>query len=190
MVPADSCRISRVPHYSGAVSLIRRIFGYRPFTFCGGAFQHLLLIFACRFIDGPSTPADALPHRRFGLLRVRSPLLAQSLLFSFPPGTEMFQFPGFAPSLGWYLHNAGGLPHSEIRASRDICSLARLIAACHVLLRLREPRHPSCALLSFPLAFKEKSPFYAFRLVVDTSLARVIFFTRSRLHSFTYSFLF
>ena len=99
MVPADSCRISRVPHYSGAVSLIRRIFGYRPFTFCGGAFQHLLLIFACRFIDGPSTPADALPHRRFGLLRVRSPLLAQSLLFSLPPGTEMFQFPGFAPRM-------------------------------------------------------------------------------------------
>ena len=36
-------------------------------------------------------------HRRFGLLRVRSPLLAQSWLLSFPPGTEMFQFPGFAP---------------------------------------------------------------------------------------------
>ena len=29
-------------------------------------------------------------------MRVRSPLLAQSLLFSLPPGTEMFQFPGFA----------------------------------------------------------------------------------------------
>ncbi len=33
-----------------------------------------------------------------GLLRVRSPLLAESLLMSFPPGTEMFQFPGFASS--------------------------------------------------------------------------------------------
>ena len=30
-------------------------------------------------------------------MRVRSPLLAQSLLFSFPPGTEMFQFPGLTP---------------------------------------------------------------------------------------------
>ena len=30
----------------------------------------------------------------FGLFRVRSPLLTESLLFSFPPGTEMFQFPG------------------------------------------------------------------------------------------------
>ena len=35
-----------------------------------------------------------------GLVRVRSPLLTESRLMSFPPGTEMFQFPGFAsPSL-------------------------------------------------------------------------------------------
>ena len=33
----------------------------------------------------------------FGLVRFRSPLLTESLLLSFPPGTEMFQFPGFAP---------------------------------------------------------------------------------------------
>ncbi len=48
-------------------------------------------------VAGPTTPGDASPHPRFGLLRVRSPLLAQSLLFSFPAGTEMFQFPAFAP---------------------------------------------------------------------------------------------
>jgi hypothetical protein len=29
-----------------------------------------------------------------GLVRVRSPLLAEFRLISFPPGTEMFQFPG------------------------------------------------------------------------------------------------
>ena len=33
----------------------------------------------------------------FGLFRFRSPLLAESLLLSFPPGTKMFQFPGFPP---------------------------------------------------------------------------------------------
>ena len=84
-------------------------------------------------------------------MRVRSPLLAQSLLFSFPPGNEMFQFPGFAPvlSTGDTIARAG-LPHSEIRGLMSICLLPRLIAACHVLRRLREPRHPSCALLSFP----------------------------------------
>jgi hypothetical protein len=32
---------------------------------------------------------------RFDLFRFRSPLLTESLLFSFPPGTKMFYFPGF-----------------------------------------------------------------------------------------------
>ena len=33
---------------------------------------------------------------RFRLFRFRSPLLTESLLLSFPPGNEMFQFPGLA----------------------------------------------------------------------------------------------
>ena len=36
--------------------------------------------------------------RAAGLVRVRSPLLAESRLMSFPPATEMFQFAGFASS--------------------------------------------------------------------------------------------
>ena len=72
-------------------------------------------------------------------------------LFSLPAGTKMFQFPAFA-SLQ-YIRITGlqpaGLSHSEIRGSRDICSYPRLIAACHVLHRLREPRHPPDALSSF-----------------------------------------
>ena len=36
------------------------------------------------------------PPSTTGLLRFRSPLLTESRLMSFPPGTEMFQFPGFA----------------------------------------------------------------------------------------------
>ncbi len=82
-------------------------------------------------------------HRqpRFGLLRVRSPLLAQSLLLSFPVGTKMFQFPTFAPE-----HRSGagiasgGFPHSDIRGSMGICPSPRLFAAYHVLRRLREPQ--------------------------------------------------
>ena len=34
----------------------------------------------------------------FRLFRVRSPLLTESLLLSFPGGTEMFQFPPLAPA--------------------------------------------------------------------------------------------
>jgi hypothetical protein len=40
-------------------------------------------------------PRRGKPHR-FGLIRVRSPLLTESLLLSLPPGSEMFQFPGLA----------------------------------------------------------------------------------------------
>ena len=39
-----------------------------------------------------------------------------------------------------------GFPHSEIPGSKLICSSPRLIAACHVLLRLLMPRHSPYAL--------------------------------------------
>ena len=44
-------------------------------------------------------PCDASPQRRFGLLPGRSPLLGESLLFSFPAGTKMFQFPALASAI-------------------------------------------------------------------------------------------
>ncbi len=72
-------------------------------------------------------------------------------LFSFPPGTKMFQFPGLAlphPAEVPVLQT-GGLSHSEIRGSTVTCTYPRLVAACHVLRRLREPRHPPCALNYF-----------------------------------------
>ena len=55
-------------------------FPYGAVTRCGPPFQTVLV---------PSTQAT-------GLVRFRSPLLAESRLMSFPPATEMFQFAGFA----------------------------------------------------------------------------------------------
>ncbi len=49
-------------------------------------------------------------------------------------------------SIGYMDFTPCGFPHSEIRGSMAICALPRLIAACHVLLRLPVPRHPPCAL--------------------------------------------
>ena len=53
-------------------------------------------------------PATPCPQRRqtltrtwFRLFPVRSPLLGKSLLFSAPPGTKMFQFPGYGPHTLW-----------------------------------------------------------------------------------------
>ena len=71
-------------------------------------------------------------------------------LFSLPTGTKMFQFPAFALCfcIVTVLQTAG-LSHSEILGSMVICTYPRLIAAYHVLHRLREPRHPPCALFYF-----------------------------------------
>ena len=40
----------------------------------------------------------AITHHEFSLIRFRSPLLSESLLFSLPVGTEMFHFPTFPPN--------------------------------------------------------------------------------------------
>ena len=101
--------------------------------------------------DRPCNPA--VQARRFGLFRVRSPLLTESLLFSFPAGTEMVHFPALS-SLAYVFSQGcpgidrGGFPHSEISGSTPVCGSPKLIAACHVLHRLLAPRHPPYALSS------------------------------------------
>ena len=98
---------------------------------------------------GPITPL--LPQQqRFGLFRVRSPLLAESLLFSLPAGTKMFQFPALA-SCSRRIHSLQlcGFPHSDILGLMVVCTYPKLFAAYHVLHRLLEPRHPPFALSCF-----------------------------------------
>ena len=134
MVPPCSDRISRVPPYSRMFRHLR-IRGYHPL-----------------WPDFPDR-STYLPNTT-GLFRVRSPLLAESLLMSFPPGTEMFQFPGFASqayvfSLRYRLR--GGLPHSDIHGSTPARGSPWLFAACHVLHRLLVPRHPPNALISLDI---------------------------------------
>ena len=109
----------------------------RPFRFLG------------RYpMRSPTTPA-APRRRRFGLLPFRSPLLRESTFLSFPPGTEMFQFPGFAHLLGVTGLQPAGLPHSDTRGSSHACRSPRFFAACRVLLRFRKPRHPPSAIRNF-----------------------------------------
>ena len=79
----------------------QRNFAYRAVTVYGRPFQTFQLsrwfVTPC---DGPYNPA--VHARRFGLIRVRSPLLAESLLFSSPEGTEMVHFPSL-PSTGLWI---------------------------------------------------------------------------------------
>ena len=137
-----------------------RLFGYGAVILCGATFQTLPL--ETRQHDrGPTTPAPRQSHaRRFGLVPVRSPLLGESLLFSSPGGTKMFQFPPFASHgqmPGMTALQAAGLSHSETRGSKVICTSPRLIAAYRVLHRLREPRHPPCALSYFSYRHARKT---------------------------------
>ena len=100
---------------------------YGAITLCGAPFQnasttHQLgnsVTGLVPRLSGPTTPNwqrhQALTPVRFRLIPFRSPLLRESLLLSFPQGTEMFQFPWFPlPAL---CVQAGVTPHDGCRVS-------------------------------------------------------------------------
>jgi hypothetical protein len=109
VVLADSRRLSRFRRYLGTLNRVRVPFVYGALTRCGAPFQststrHRIGNSVKGLVPLPSGPAtpnrqrhQALPPVRFGLFPFRSPLLRESLLLSFPRGTEMFQFPRFPP---------------------------------------------------------------------------------------------
>ena len=91
---------------------------------------------------------------RFGLFPVRSPLLGESLLFSLPTGTKMFQFPAFASVIdGWHAFSMPGCP---IRISADQGSFApprgfsQLITSFVACKSLGIHRAPFLAFFSLP----------------------------------------
>ena len=84
------------------------LFAHGAITLYGRPFQAVRLragLVTSRGVRGPLRRAPPTPNAqrpravtcaRFGLFPFRSPLLGESRLLSFPPGTEMFHFPGFA----------------------------------------------------------------------------------------------
>jgi hypothetical protein len=102
---------------------------------------HVLSPFAYRaitFYGWPFQSHSARTQHTFGLLPVRSSLLRESRLISVPPGTEIFQFPGFASVPYRFRHGyrlRGGFPHSDISGSMSVANSPELFAGCHVLLR-------------------------------------------------------
>ena len=102
-------------------------------------------------------PRWGVATRRFGLFPGRSPLLGESLLFSLPAGTKMFQFPALAPP---HLRRsrpcrAGGCPIRTPAGQRPVAPHRRFSQLPASLHRLLEPRHPPCALIHF-LPLREK----------------------------------
>ena len=115
MVLVDSHGISRVPRYSGTCPASQLTFVYRAVTVYGRSFQivrlagWLITRRPCG-LAGPTTPPCK--HDGLGSVRVRSPLLAESLLFSIPPGTEMVHFPGLSSTDLWI---QSGTPRNDPR---------------------------------------------------------------------------
>src|SRR4029079_2776585 len=155
MVLVDSRGISRVPRYSGTrrepVSCrlpgCHRLWPIVPDRSTSRLVAHSLALKP----DGPYN--HTVQARWFGLFRVRSPLLAESLLFSVPVGTEMVHFPTLSSLRLWIQRRIlrvyqRGFPHSEIPGSKLVCSSPGLIAAYRVLHRLLAPRHSPYALSS------------------------------------------
>jgi hypothetical protein len=128
MVPPASRGIARVPRYSGAVS---RKVGNASLTGLSpslvGLSRHLRLhsdLMTSRVSPETVPQPRAYFYDRFGLFRVRSPLLTESRLISLPAGTEMFHFPAFAsdepqrarPMIAHYHDRVSPFGHPRIKA--------------------------------------------------------------------------
>jgi hypothetical protein len=106
----------------------------------------------------PDRPYNPIVHARwFGLFRVRSPLLAESLYcFLFLQVLRWFTSLRCLPraygfSAGFSGISQRGFPHSEIPGSKLVCSSPGLIAAYRVLHRLLVPRHSPYTLSSLTI---------------------------------------
>ena len=99
------------------------------------------------------SPNPAMHASRFGLFRVRSPLLTESHVVFSSSGyldVSVHRVPFHSLWIGlWILEVfSSRFPHSDISGSMDICSSPKLFAAYHVFHRLLVPRHPPYALIS------------------------------------------
>ena len=165
MTPPASHRVCRAPWYSGYPlhKFLISDTGLSPsLAALSKAFSYQELMRDA----GPTTPPA---KRGFGLFRFRSPLLTESLLISFPPGTEMFQFPGFPPPAmrGVSRINSGmGYPiRTPPVDSACLGTHRRFRALARVLHRPKLPRHPPLALA---LSYLSKRPLPIFKRTLWT----------------------
>ena len=146
MVPAHSHKVSRVSWYSGSCHA-RLPFVYGAFTLSGWLSQN----HSTRLTRQSCSPNPGVHALRFGLFRVRSPLLTESHVVFSSSGyldVSVHRVPFHTLWIGVWMTGVrpAGFPHSDICGSMDICSSPQLFAAYHVFLRLLVPRHPPCAL--------------------------------------------
>jgi len=104
-LPSTGC-FSPFPHGTGSLSVTEEYLGleggpprFRQDFSCPALLEDsfgLLPVPGCHRLWRVVPDASGSSQKATGLVRVRSPLLAESQLMSFPPATEMVQFAGFA----------------------------------------------------------------------------------------------
>ena len=145
---------------------MKQCFAYQTVTVYGRTFQIVPLTLIAT-TAWSYNPMDAVTSVVWALPRSLATTGGIIVYFLFLQVLRCFSSLRSPPTIGRIpALQAGGLSHSEIRGSRDICSFPRLIAAYHVLHRLREPRHPPCALsyLSYRLRRYVARTVYTFSL--------------------------
>lgn len=144
MVPPDSGRIPPVPPYSGSAPAVRRlrVRGCHPVPRAfPGLFRCRLAVLRASYNPGAALTAPVwAPPLSLTTTRGITFVFSSSAYLDVSVRRVRLRSERMAGLL------PAGLPHSDIRGSKPICGSPRLFAACHVLHRLREPRHPPCAL--------------------------------------------
>ena len=152
MVLADSDRISRVPPYSGYCYQYKSL----PVRGCHPLWPDFPIPFHFWFIPNIAAlqPRYCRNNSGLGCSPFARHYWGNHFCFLFLRVLRCFSSPGWPYVLLRNIrHKTDGLSHSGACGSIRICQSPQIFAACHALLRLREPRHPPYALCNF-LCFK------------------------------------
>ena len=98
--------------------------------------------------DGSPNPAGAVTPAVWARPSSIASTKGFTFCFLFLRLLRCFSSPG-SPRLSGSAMTCTGLPHSDIRGSKVICTSPQLFAAYRVFLRLLKPRHPPSALVHF-----------------------------------------
>ena len=142
---------------------------YGAVTPCGPPFQ------ACSPTCPSSMTAALLPRPRLDADGLGCPPFARRYsgghcCFPFLRLLGCFGSSGSPPHQGDAMPAHGGLPHSDTHGSKAVRASPWTFAACRVLHRLREPRHPPYALARFSLSLVTR------RIAAPRSLVCLFFF--------------
>ena len=138
------------PRPTQGTGLVGRRFGYGAVTHYGTPFQASSPTLASS-VSPALLPRARLDARGLGSSPFARRYSGSHCCFPFLRLLGCFGSSGSPPYLMDAAPSRGGLPHSDTCGSTAVRASPQTFAACRVLLRLREPRHPPYALARFSL---------------------------------------